>query len=194
MSAETKSVGDGDAHVMPARLVGDVIEVAIGIGVLVVDRRMDDAAVDREQCGDRLDSAGRAKQVADHRLGAADRHLARVIAKRDLQRLRLTGVIELSRGAVRVDVVNFASLDACVLQCQRDCLGRRLAGLVRSDLVEGVIGGRVSQHLAIDPSPAIDRMLERFQDQRAGALARYEPIAVAIERTARFLRRVVARR
>ena len=52
--------------------VGDVVEVAPLVGVVEVDRRRDDAGVDRQRRGDQLDAAGGAEQVAELALGAGD--------------------------------------------------------------------------------------------------------------------------
>ena len=45
-----------------ARLVGDVVQVALRIGVLVVDRRRDHAVVNRENAHHGLDRPGRPEQ------------------------------------------------------------------------------------------------------------------------------------
>ena len=37
--------------------VGDVVEVAVGVGVVEVERRRQDAVADRQQADDRLDAA-----------------------------------------------------------------------------------------------------------------------------------------
>ena len=159
MPAKTKSVGDGDPHVLAACGVGHVVEVAVGVRIFIVDGRVDDAAVDREQRRDGLDRAGRAEQVTDHRLGAADRDLVCVVAEGDLQGLRLAGVVELGRGSVRVDVVDVLRLQARILESQHHRLRRRLAGLIGGDLVVGVVRGRVTQDLAVDAGSTIDRVL-----------------------------------
>ena len=57
-----------------ARGVGDVVEVAVVVGVVEVHRRRHDAVADRQQAGDRLDRAPGGDQVAGHALGARDRH------------------------------------------------------------------------------------------------------------------------
>ena len=66
---------------LPAGLVGDVVEVAVGVGVVEVDRRRQDAVADRQQADDRLDAAGGGDQVAHHALGAGDRHLVGRVAE-----------------------------------------------------------------------------------------------------------------
>ena len=72
-----------------ARLVRDVVEVALRVGRLVVDRRREDALVEREHAHHRLDRAGRPEAVAGHRLRRRDRELVRVVAEDLLDRPRL---------------------------------------------------------------------------------------------------------
>ena len=54
----------------------------------------------------RADGAGRAEQVADHRLRRADRHLVGVVAEGGLDRARLGHVVERRRRAVGDDLVD----------------------------------------------------------------------------------------
>src|SRR5258707_12125606 len=104
MPAEAETVGDGYTHILTAGHVGHIVEVAFRVWVFVVDRRVDEAAVDGQQSRDRLHRAGRAEQVADHRLGAADRDSVGVVAEGELQRLGLTGTVELGRLAAGMDL------------------------------------------------------------------------------------------
>ena len=101
--------------------VGDVVEVALGIGLFVVDRRRDPAVVQRERGVDRLDAAGAAEQVAGHRLGRAHRDARGVLAEDALDRLRLVDVVVRRRGAVRVDVVDLERIDAAVWRARAAC-------------------------------------------------------------------------
>ena len=120
---------------------------------------MDDAAVDGEERRDRFHRAGRAQQMADHRLGAADRHVVGVLAERELQRFRLAGIVELRRGAMRIHVVDVFRFEAGIFERVGDGPSRCLTGLIRRDLVERVVGGRVTKYLAVDARASIDRML-----------------------------------
>src|SRR5262249_34655673 len=68
VAAEAETVGDGAADAHLAGGVGDVIEVAIRVGRLVVNGRVDDAGAQRLDAGDQLDAAAGAEQVAGHAL------------------------------------------------------------------------------------------------------------------------------
>src|SRR6266550_3762904 len=70
------------------RLVRHVVEVALRIGRLVVDRRWQDAVLDDQRADRCFQSAGRAEKVARHRLGGADGELVSLIAKNRLDRDR----------------------------------------------------------------------------------------------------------
>src|ERR687888_1660291 len=69
---EAERVRDGDAHVGLARLVRDVVEVALRILDLVVDRRRQLAVANREDREERLDRAGCAQAVTGRTLRRRD--------------------------------------------------------------------------------------------------------------------------
>src|SRR2546421_12587325 len=86
VAAEAERVRDTATHVCLAGLVRDVVEIALWIGILVVDRRRQAAAVDRERREDRLHRARGAEAVAGRALRRGDRRVARVLlAERELQ-------------------------------------------------------------------------------------------------------------
>src|SRR5207245_2157331 len=66
VSAEAERVAHGGADRDLARDVGDVVQVALRIGILVVDGRRQHAVLDGLDAGDRLDPATRPQQVAGH--------------------------------------------------------------------------------------------------------------------------------
>src|SRR5580765_4225316 len=67
VAAEAHRIRERNVDLRFARLVRDVVEIALGIGVLVVDRGRDRALVDREHAHHRLDRAGGSEAVAHHR-------------------------------------------------------------------------------------------------------------------------------
>src|SRR5262249_57069468 len=93
VTAEAERVRDGDAHVGVARLVRDVVEVALGVRHLIVDRRRHLAVADREGREDGLDCSTGAETVAGRALRRRDRRLARLLlAERELDHTRLRRV------------------------------------------------------------------------------------------------------
>ena len=76
-------------HLLLARLVRHVVEIALGVGRLVVDRRRDDARLDRHRRDGGFQAAGGAEEVAGHRLRRADGDLVGVLAEHALDGDRL---------------------------------------------------------------------------------------------------------
>src|ERR1700736_1892707 len=69
---KTEGVRHRNVDVEAACLVGDVVEVAVGVGSFVVDGGMEDAARHAEHGCDGFDPSGSAEGVTDHRLGRAN--------------------------------------------------------------------------------------------------------------------------
>ena len=89
--------------------VGDVVEVALVVGVVEVERGRDDAVVDGHGADDQLDAAGGAQQVAGGALGGGDHQaVVGVVAEGLLDGLGLGQVAQFGAGAVGVDVVDVA--------------------------------------------------------------------------------------
>src|SRR5262249_14436887 len=75
VAAEAHRVRERDVHLHAARLVRDVVEVAVGVGLAVIDRRRQDPVAHRERAEDRLDRAGGGEGVPHHRLARRDGEL-----------------------------------------------------------------------------------------------------------------------
>jgi len=88
-AAETEGIGDGDPDAVGPGLVGDVAEIAFGIGIVEIDRRRDGAAFHGHKASQRFDGGGGREQVAGHALGRADRDGADGFAQDGLQDARL---------------------------------------------------------------------------------------------------------
>src|SRR4051794_8037988 len=95
LAAEPERVRQRDLEVRRlARALGDVVEVAVGVGLRVVERRRQHAAAHGLEADDRLDGAGGAEEVADRRLRR--RHRRRLVraVEDGLDRGRLDLVVE----------------------------------------------------------------------------------------------------
>ena len=174
------------------RVVRDVVEVALRVGLAVVDRRRQHPVAQREHAHDRLDRAGRSERVAHHRLRRRDGELVGVVAEDVLDRLRLGGVAERGGGAVRVDVADALGLDAGALERaahhRRDA--RRL-GLGLREVVR-VVRGAVAEHLGVDRRRrARSACSQSSSSERAGALRHDEAGARRVERPRRVRRVLV---
>src|SRR6187549_2162396 len=77
VAAEAEGVVQGSqvAVWQLARRSGDDVEVDRWVLVLDVDRRWNEALVERQHDGERLDRTGSTQKVADHRLRTGDTHV-----------------------------------------------------------------------------------------------------------------------
>src|SRR5437588_6827557 len=113
--AEAERVRDADGDVGLPRLVRDVVEIALGILLLVVDRRRQHSALDSEHREDSLDGAGGAEAVPGRAFRRGDANLRRVLlAQSLLDHLGLARIAEGRRGRVRVHVTDLARINAPV--------------------------------------------------------------------------------
>src|SRR4029077_12614840 len=67
-AAEAEGVREHVLDLLLARRIRHVVEVALGVGIRVVDRRWKHAVVHGERADAGLEAAGRAEQVAGHGL------------------------------------------------------------------------------------------------------------------------------
>src|SRR5215207_9195420 len=77
MPAEPEAVAQHRAHRTRHRGVRRVVQIELGIGRFIIDRRRNDAIADRECANNELDRAGGAEHMARHRLGGAHVDLRR---------------------------------------------------------------------------------------------------------------------
>ena len=96
--------------------IRNVVEVALGIGIDLIDRRRQEAAIDRQRRRHDARCAARALRMADHRLHRRSRHALGVIAEHLADGSRFDGVVQERRRAVIADV---ADLLACAGRCAR---------------------------------------------------------------------------
>ena len=145
VAAEPERVRDADLDLLVPRLVRDVVEVALRIGRVLVDRRREDAALEREDRERRFDRAGGAEGVPGRSLRRRDRRAVRlVLAERELQDSRLARVADRRRGSVGVHVADLGPVDPGVRERHLQGAGRVLAGRVGVRDVVGVGGGAVA--------------------------------------------------
>ena len=92
MAAEAEGViGDGvDLHF--AGLVGDIVEVALGVGCFIIDGWRHSIGLERLAADGHLHPAGGPQHVAGRPLGGTDGQAAGVLAEHRLDGLRLADV------------------------------------------------------------------------------------------------------
>src|SRR5206468_446011 len=72
-AAEAERIRERDPDRGAARLVGDVVELAVGVDGVEVDRRRQDRGLERANAQQRLDRACGAEQMPGHRFGRGHR-------------------------------------------------------------------------------------------------------------------------
>ena len=196
VAAEPEGVRDGDRQIgQVARHVRDVVEIAVRVGLVVVDRRRRLLVDERLHGEDRLDGARRAEAMAGRALRRGDGELLRVLlAERELDHARLGGVAERRRGRVRVHVADLGRVDARVGERHRHRARRVLAGRIGLGHVRRVGRHAVADELGVDLRAPRPRVLELLEHEHGGGLAHHEPVALVVERARRMLRIVVAPR
>src|SRR6266550_5826282 len=157
------------------------LEVAVRVGIAVVDRRRHALLGDGLHGGKRLERARRAHHVAGHRLRGADRDLRRVLPEDRPDRLGLSAVAERCRGSVGVDEVNLVGRHTAPLQGLLHRSGGAGAPFDRLDHVPTIVRRTVADDLGVDLCAARLGQLQVLEEERPGTLAQDEPIASLVE-------------
>src|SRR5688572_29225003 len=106
LRAEAEAIAERRVDLDAAADVGDEVEIALRIGIAVIDRRRQEAVAQRQRRGDDAGGAARALRVADHRLGRRTGHAIGQRPKEPPHAARLDRVVEHGRRAVIVDVAD----------------------------------------------------------------------------------------
>src|SRR5205085_4523898 len=106
LASEAKRVAEYEVARSLAGGVGNIVEVAVGVGVFVVDRGRQHVVANGHEAYDHLGHAGSGDQMSHHALGARHGRLHRPLAKHLLACHRLDTVVHGSTGAVGIDVLN----------------------------------------------------------------------------------------
>src|SRR5690606_33163636 len=163
VAAESERIGHDVFDLGWNANVRDVVQVALRIGRVQVDRRWDELVADRGDAEHRLDAARRPHQVPRDGLGRANRDLVGMLAKDALDRDRLAHVVERRAGSVSVDVADIFRLQPGALQRAAHGGLRAFAVFHRRGDVVGVARAAVSGHLSVDRRAARLGVLQFFE-------------------------------
>jgi hypothetical protein len=108
-----------------------------------------------------------------------DRDAVGMIAEDLFDRLDLGGIGEDRRGTMGIDVVDLLRCDACIAQSATH--DPHLAFDNRPGQPRRITGRHAAQQLGVDARVARPRAREGLEDDRAGALAGHEALAVYVE-------------
>src|SRR5687767_3569472 len=111
-AAEAERVGNGGAGTDVAAIVGDVVEIAGVVAILLIQRRRNPAALEGETTEGGLDGAGRAQRMGVVGLAAGDGDLVSALAEDGLEGDGLGGVVQRRGGTVCADEVDVAGREA----------------------------------------------------------------------------------
>ena len=145
---EPEGVGQDDPHIRLAGLVGHIVQVALRVGVFIVDGGVDRPIDYGPDAGHRLKRPRRPQGVAYHRLGGADGDLVSLLSEQAPNGGSLHGIVKERGCAVGIDVVNLLQAHSGVLQSPTHRHDRTLARLLRMDGVECITGTAESRQLA----------------------------------------------
>ncbi len=114
--AEAEAVAHHRAELAFPRRVRRVVQIAIRIGRVVVDRRRADVVLERLHADHQLHAAAGAQQMAELALGARDAHFAGRVAEYGFDGERLGLIAQRRARAVGIDVVDRVGVDFGVPQ------------------------------------------------------------------------------
>jgi len=192
LAAEAEAVGEGPLASACTDLVGHVVEVAVGIGVFVVDGRRQKPVADGHQADDQFGGTGGSDQVAHHALRARNWNLVGPFAEDLLDRQRLHLVVDVGARAMGVDVVDRIGTEAGVSEGHADAGGGSAALWVGVGDSVGISRRAVADHLAVDIRPPPPGVLEVFEHDHCRPFAEHEAVPLVVERPAGPLWLVVA--
>ena len=168
-----------------ARLVGHVVEIAVRVGCVVVDRRRHHAVADRQD--EKINSTpplapSRWPELA---LGAGDAQLSGVFAEDCLMAFVSAASPRWRAGAVGVDVpIASAGIDGASFRARSMALAAPVPCSSGCGDVAAVGTRAVAEQLGVDPRTAAPGVLQFFDHQQAGPFAEHEAVAVPVERPA----------
>ncbi|BBG30723.1 uncharacterized protein with a C-terminal OMP [Zymobacter palmae] len=190
-TAETERVAHGVVDLHLARRVRHVIQTAVFARIVEVDSRRSNLITDSQNAKGRFHGTGSTQQVTDHGFSGADGNVLRSVAHDVFNRLAFTGVTQLGRCTVRVDIVDLVCSDAGIGD---GILHRHLCtNTVRCRDVMSVVAHTEARQLGIDLRTARLGMFVLFKHQYAGTVGQDETITVAVPRTASCSRIIVTR-
>src|SRR5258706_4846214 len=105
-AAKTQGVAHRDIDATVAGYIRDAIQIALGIGKFVIDRRRNNVIAHGQAAGCQLDRAARALHMPERALERTHRQIVRVFAKSLLEDGRFHPIAHHCRSAVRIEVVH----------------------------------------------------------------------------------------
>src|ERR1044072_1754166 len=173
LRSEADTIAEGEPDICFTCFVGNVIEITIRVRLIEIDRGWDLVGMHRAKRCSESGGATRALRMTDLRLRRRHRNAPRISVKSELQRACLNSIVEQSRGAVQIHVVNILWLTAGILERQ----SHRTRGLItvfgETNAMIRIARGAVADNFRIDVCATIERVLQLFEDVHPRAFAEH---------------------
>ncbi|MFM1944048.1 MAG: hypothetical protein RI897_3030 [Verrucomicrobiota bacterium] len=181
MSTEAERVIDDRIDLHFAGGVGDDIEVALGVGVLVIDGGGHDPGLDGLGADGHFDCAGGAEHMAGGAFGGADGQFAGVVTEDGFDGLGFADIALRGGGAVGVDVADLLGVEFGVFEAHAHTADCAFAFGGGGGDMAGVGAIAVADDFAVDAGAAGFGVLEFLEDEDTGTFAHDETITFGVE-------------
>jgi hypothetical protein len=193
LPAESEAIGQDDVTFGLARGVGDIVEVALGIGKFVIDRRRQDTIANGQQADDQFRRTCSGDEMPHHTLSAGDRKFIGVIAEDFFDGQRFDLIIDRRTGPMGIDIINVFGIQTGITEGHLHATdGATTFRMGVRDTV-GIGGRSVTNNLAINPCSTAFGVFKFLQNHHPRTFTQDETVAITVERPGRLLRRVVLR-
>jgi len=181
VAAEAEGVGHGVLDRGATGDVGDVVEVALGVGFIIVDGWGEVGACECECGDDEFDAAGGSEGVAEGAFGGGDGDFFGGGAEDGFDGFGFGEIAEFGGGAVGVDVADLLGVDAGFLDGFVHGGGGAGTVFIGGGNVASVAGGADADEFGVDASAAGFGVFVFFEDDNACAFGHDETVAIFFE-------------
>src|SRR5271170_6853831 len=192
-AAEAEGIRERVGNFRFARVIGNVIEVALRVGFFVIYGGRHDLVAKSQHADAGFEASGAAEQMTGHGFRRADGYFFGARAEDAFERFGFDGVADGRGSAVRIHVADVIGRNARVFQRgHRDAIAAVavLGGL--GDVIS-VARHSVADNFRQNFRATALRVFQSFQNHHAGTLADNEAVAISIEGAAGVLGIVIAR-
>ena len=115
LTAKTKAVGECVGAFSLPCLIGNVVQIAVGVGLFVIDRGWEPAIANGQQTNDQFGGSSRCNEMPHHALCAGNGDLIGPWSKHFFDGDGFHAIVDARACAVRVDVADLLKANARVL-------------------------------------------------------------------------------
>jgi hypothetical protein len=163
-----------------AGAIRNVVEIAVWVGVGLVNGWRDRLVADLEASSNCLERAGYRERLPNHRFYRGYWDLVSMVSKAKLESVRIADVEVGKRASMGIDVVNFARGDSSILEGSLEGRSHDSAGEVALSHANCFSAGGRSQEFGIDARSARLRKPEFLQNDGGPTLRDHQSVAKTI--------------